>query len=91
MKKLLTLLVALVLVLSLSACADYAQNFTENSETNTETPKSTETSEYENQAGVYTVMHIAGHGAEVESPVYVLFEYPTMKFTKYQIAFTSCT
>lgn len=103
MKKLITLLLSLVLVVSLSGCADYAANTTEcepvtievevpgecSTETETETPAAGP-AEIDG-LGIYYVNHISGEGHEVSRPVKVLFEFKTLKFTKYQIAYLSCT
>ena len=35
--------------------------------------------------------HIDGHGAESEKDAYILFEFESLEFVKYQIAYLSCT
>ena len=103
MRKLLTLVLALVLVVSLSGCADYAANTadcepvtievevpgectpTEGTETPVAGPAEID------GLGIYYMQHISGEGHEVTRPVKVLFEFKTLKFTKYQIAYLSCT
>lgn len=103
MKKLLTLVLALVLVVSLSGCADYAANTGECEPEIVEVPGECETTETGNEGetetgsaeidglGIYYMQHISGEGHEVTRPVKVLFEFKTLKFTKYQIAYLSCT
>ena len=106
MKKIITLLLSLVLVVTLSGCADYASNTTAEPCEETivevevevpgvcETPEETETPAEGadiDGLGIYYVQHISGEGHEVSRPVKVLFEFKTLKYTKYQIAFLACT
>ena len=41
--------------------------------------------------GVLSFIHINGEGVEVERPLFVLFEYESRDFVKYQISYLSCT
>ncbi len=107
MKKIIGLLLSLVLVVTLSGCADYAANTAECEpeiiETIVEVPGECETVEDTHETntpadsaeidglGIFYVNHISGEGHEVSRPVKVLFEFKTLKFTKYQIAFLACT
>jgi len=91
MKKLLTLMLALVLMVSLTGCADYASNTPTGDEGHDVTETPTEGSGDIDGLGIYYVQHISGEGHEVSRPVKVLFEFKTLKFTKYQIAYLSCT
>ena len=75
---------ALLLIISLSGCADYAAN---TADCVSETPTTTEPS----SEGIFYMQHLSGERTEVTRPVNVLFEFETIKFTKYQIAYLSCT
>ncbi len=79
MKKIIALMLSLVLVVTLSGCADYAENTEPGGSANIE------------GLGIYTVQHISGEGHETPRPVKVLFEYKMLGYTKYQIAFLACT
>lgn len=107
MKKIITLVLSLVLVVTLSGCADYAANTatceTEVVEKIVEVPSECETVEETHETeepagtaeieglGIYYVQHISGEGHEKTRPVKVLFEFQTFKYTKYQISFLACT
>jgi len=105
MKKLLTLIITLVLVLSLSACSDYSLNTLEELQAELEELKNAPVAPEEPVAPVeeepehgsesvgldsFNVMHWNPAGDD-EQPVVILFQFKSMKFTKYQIAFISCT
>jgi hypothetical protein len=107
MKKIIGLMLSLVLVVTLSGCADYAVNTGEcepeiiEVEVEVpgacETPEDTHGTETSGEAAeidglnVFYVNHISGEGHETPRPVKVLFEFKTLKYTKYQIAFLACT
>jgi hypothetical protein len=41
--------------------------------------------------GLLSFIHINGEGVETERPLFVLFEYESRDFVKYQISYLSCT
>ena len=73
-------------MISLSGCADYAEN------TAVCTPEvPVESGTPTSEEGIFYMQHVSGELTEVTRPVNVLFEYKTLKYTKYQIAYLSCT
>lgn len=40
---------------------------------------------------IIPIKHINGFGTETDEELYVMFEYKTIHFTRYQVAFISCT
>lgn len=102
MKKLMLLLAALVLVLTLSACTDlcigtecYVEETDDKTDPIDEVDPTDEVDPESPSASLDNVIyyaHLNGHGTETEDSMgFVLFEYEMRDFVKYQVAYLSCT
>jgi len=94
MKKLFTLLVSLVFVLTLSACSDIcigAQCLTDEELVDC----GDSTGNVSPEAGTDKLIyydHINGHGTVTEDhEAFILFEYEMLSYVKYQVTYLSCT